>query len=428
MMNDGRVSSAAAGVESGRAGACRSPLPSALMALTLLALVQLACTLTTETVVTRPVYNDYVCRATLVDTSNGERRLVNSSMLDRTAPGAPGRTFFDFDWDGDGMRGEEEDARLDWRRYLTASVVTSTTFNGRSWCVVPSETSCTRQGAIYWRDGVMPGPLSATPPPDCTAASGAHLEVNAPGLTPDNQFSFPDTAVGDSSAPVTFTVTNVSMVSLRVVGVDFTGGAGAPDFVKTADGCLPTSAEMMAGRGHLLTAGGTCTFQLQFRPQHRDGVPECAPAAPNESCRRPATLLVSGEVDASRSALSPVSVGVSGRATGGGLVTEPAEVCFPAAPAVGTCTPYQTLRIRNNGTGDLTLTSARLTRAANRFEATMPFLMSFTLSPGLPLDVPVRFCNVADDPTDGEFTINSSSAANPTTVVPLVNPLRRRCP
>lgn len=426
MMN-GRVSSAVAGVESGRTGARKSPLPSALTALALFVLVQLGCVLTTETIVTRPVYNDYVCRATLIDTSNGERRLVNSSMLDRTAPGAPGRTFFDFDWDGDGMRGEEEDARLDWRRYLGASVVTSMNFNGRSWCVVPSETSCTRQGSIYFRDAT-PGPLSAAPPPDCTAATGAHLEVTAPGLTPENQFSFPDTAVGDSSAPVTFTVTNASMVALRVNGVDFTGGSAAPDFVKTADGCLPTSAEMTAGRGHLLGPGAACTFQLQFSPEHRDGVPECAPAAPNESCRRMATLLVSGEVDAGRSALSPVGVGVSGRATGGDVVTEPAEVCFPSAPAVGTCTPFQTLRIRNNGTGDLTLTSARLTRAANRFEATMPFLMPFTLTPGLPLDVPVRFCNVADDPTDGEFTINSSSAINPTTVVTLVNPLRRRCP
>jgi hypothetical protein len=397
------------------------------MALGLLALVQLACLLTTETIVTRPVYNDYVCRATLVDTSNGERRLVNSAMLDRTAPGAPARTFFDFDWDGDGMGGEEEDARLDWRRYLTASVVTNTNFAGRSWCVVPSETSCTRQGTIYFR-GAMPGPLSAAPPPDCTSATGAHLEITAPGLTPENQFSFSDTAVGDSSVPVTFTVTNPSMVALRVNSVDFTGGADAPDFLKTADGCLPTPTETAAGRGHLLDAGGACTFQLQFQPLHRDGVPECPPASPNESCRRRATLLVSGEVDESRSALSPLSVGLSGRATGGDIVTEPAEVCFPAAPALGTCTPYQMLRIRNNGTGDLTLTSARLTRAANRFEATMPFLMPLTLPPGFPLDVPVRFCNVADDPTDGEFTINSSSATNPTTVVPLINPLRRRCP
>jgi len=124
----------------------------------------------------------------------------------------------------------------------------------------------------------------------------------------------------------------------------------------------------------------------------------------------------------------PVSVGVSGRAIGGEIVTEPTEVCFPTAPALGTCTPWQTLRIRNTSGGDLTLTSARLTRTGNLFEAPMPFLMPFTLPAGLPLDVNVRFCNVANDPTDGEFTVNSSSPVNPTTVVTLVNPLRRTCP
>ena len=106
---NGRVSHS--GAEPGRTNAGRSPLPTALVALGLLALVQLACVLTTETIVTRPVYNDYVCRATLVDTTTGERRLVNSASLARTAPGAPTRTFFDFDWDGDGTRGEAEDAR-----------------------------------------------------------------------------------------------------------------------------------------------------------------------------------------------------------------------------------------------------------------------------------------------------------------------------
>jgi hypothetical protein len=139
-------------------------------------------------------------------------------------------------------------------------------------------------------------------------------------------------------------------------------------------------------------------------------------------------LSVTGETDMTRNALMPVAVGVSGRAIGGGIVTEPTEVCFPTAPAIGTCTAWQTLRIRNNSTGDLTLTSAQLTRTGNRFEAPMPFLMPFTLPPGLPLDVMVRFCNVAGDPTDGEFTINSSSPSNPTTVVTLVNPLGRRCP
>jgi hypothetical protein len=126
--------------------------------------------------------------------------------------------------------------------------------------------------------------------------------------------------------------------------------------------------------------------------------------------------------------LTPVTVGLSGRAIGGAIVTEPAEICFPTAPAIGSCTDPRPLRIRNTSTGDLTLTSARLTRAGNRFEAPMPFLMPFTLTPGLPLDVAVRFCNVANDRTDGEFTINSSSPSNPTTVITLVNPLNRLCP
>ena len=425
MMN-GRVLNPGAGVEAGRPAAGGPRLLPSLLLLGFLTLSQAGCLLVTDRAYYRPAYNNYVCRATLADTSTGERRVVSSSTLERTAPGAPARTFFDFDWDGDGGR-DDDDALADWRRYLSASVVTSTNFAGRSWCVVPSETSCTRQGTVVFR-GTMPGALPAVTPPDCTAATGARLEVSAPGLTPDGQLSFPDTAVGEASAGVTFTVTNVSAVPLRVNSVAFAPGADESDFVKTADGCLPTPAELAAGRGHLLAAGGTCAFQLQFSPRHRDGVPECDAASPNESCRRRATLSVSGEVDESTSRLSPVDVPLSGRATGGGLVTEPTEVCFAAAPALGACTPTLTLRIRNNGAGDLTLTSARLTRAANRFEATMPFLMPLTLPRGLFIDVPVRFCNVADDPTDGEFTINSSSPARPTIAVPLVNPLRRVCP
>ena len=384
------------------------------------------CVLITDQAYTRPNYSDYICTATLVDTANGERRRVSSSMLSSLSPRPPARTLFDFDWNGDGMR-NETDVRLDWRRYISQSILTTSTFTGRSWCIDPNQISCTRQGHAIFR-GALPGALPSMTPADCSMPSGPQLEVTALGLTSDRQLSFPDTNIGRTSATVTFTVTNRSTVPLRVNSVDFTGGADRADFVKTADSCQPTAAEMTAGRGHLLAAGAACTFDLQFGPQHRDGVPECNAASPNESCRRRATLLVAGEVDSSRSALTPVSVGVSGRAIGGEIVTEPTEVCFPTAPALGTCTPWQTLRIRNNSGGDLTLTSARLTRAGNMFEAPMPFLMPFPLPAGLPLDVNVRFCNVANDPTDGEFTINSSSPVNPTTVVTLVNPLRRTCP
>ena len=389
--------------------------------LSLLAFTQ-GCSLILDDYYTRTYYTSYTCRATLVDTSNGERRMVASNMLSTNAPGAAARTFFGYDWDGNGTA-EQADAQLDWRRYLNNNVATSTNFTGRSWCVRPAETSCMQSGRFA---GAIT-PLPAGELPNCSGAEGAALQVSASGLTTDNQFAFPDTLIGSATAPVTFTVTNMSGAALRVNTADFIAGADVPDYVKTSDSCVPTPAEMTMGRGHLLAPTGVCTFQLQFRPQHRDGIPECAPGTPNESCRRRAALLVTGEVDASRRMLTPVNVGLSGRALGGDLVTEPTEICFASAPALGSCTPSQLLRIRNTTGGDLTLTSARLTRAGNRFEATMPFLMPITLPMSLSIDVPVRFCNVANDPTDGEFTINSSST-RPTIVVTLVNPLNRRCP
>lgn len=388
---------------------------------------QPACVLITEGIYTRPVYRSYTCNATLMDTNNGERRTVASNMISATAPGAASRSFLTYDWDGNGTR-NEADALLDWRRYLRNNVSTSTNFTGRSWCVVPSSTTCSDPRDVVWRSATPPTALPTPELPNCSAITGTQLEVSAPGLTSDNQFEFPDTAVGTGGPAIVFTVTNRSTVPLRVNGVSLMAGAFMPDFIKSADTCAPTAAEMTARRGHLLGAGAACTFQMQFVPQHRDGVPECSAGSPNESCRRTGSLSVTGEEDSTRSVVTPVIVRISGRATGGSIVTEPGEICFSSAPALGSCTPYQNLRIRNTSTGDLTLTSARLTRSGNLWEATMPFLMPLTLPMGLYVDVPVRFCNMANDPTDGEFTINSSSPTNPTTVVRLVNPLTRTCP
>lgn len=401
-----------------------------------LALGQAGCLLTTETIYLRWTYNNYVCRATLVDTATGERRIVDSTMLASTAPGAPARSFFDKDWDGNGTR-DRADALLDWKRYLAAHVLTSRNFTGRSWCVRPSDISCELRGTVSFNGiagGTDPTPpaLPDGAPPECPSTVGARLDVTAPGLTADNQLSFPDTAVGGASAPVTFTVANASTIPLRVNGVDFVGGADAPDFVKTADSCLPTSAEMATGRGHLLGTGGSCTFQLQFRPRHRDGVAECAAASPDESCRRRASLFVTGEADLERTALSPVSVGLSGRAIGGHLVVEPAgDVCFAAnVGSPGWCAEAHTIRLRNDGPGELSIYSAGIAGGSGTggFQQLLPYpVLPLRLGPGESSDFIVRFCN-AGTTTDSTFTINSSDPRNPTVVVALINPLRLRCP
>ena len=408
-----------------------------LALLTSLTMGQLGCSLIGETIYLRVFFDNYVCRATLVDTAYGERRVVDSSMLASTAPGAPDRSFIAKDWDGNGRR-EDADALLDWRRYLAAHVLTSRNFIGRSWCARPSDISCVRRGTVGFNttagSSVTAGPpaLPAGAPAECPADAGGRLEVSAPGLAPDGQFSFPDTAVGDVSAPVTFTVTNPSTVPLRVNGVALLPGAHVPDFVKSADTCQPTSMDIASMRGYFLGAGRSCTFQMQFRPQHRDGVPECADAAPDESCRRSATLSVTGESNLERNALTPANVGLSGRALGGRLTVEPSgEVCFSASvPVTGWCTERRTIRLRNDGLGELTVSSAGIMggSGAGGFQQLAPFpALPLRLAPGGTADFTVRFCNEGSA-ADSTFTINSSDHRSPTTTVTLVNPLGRRCP
>ena len=159
-----------------------------LVLLLFLALTQANCVLTTEPIFTRRVWQNYICKVILVDTLTGERRLVNSSMLDRTAPGAPARTLFNFDWNGDGLN-NEADVLYDWRRYVAGTILSTSTFSGRSWCISPTETACDLQGTFYFR-GAMPGALPDITVSDCSAASFAPRS-QCPGLTTDNQFSFP---------------------------------------------------------------------------------------------------------------------------------------------------------------------------------------------------------------------------------------------
>ncbi|MCA1619908.1 MAG: choice-of-anchor D domain-containing protein [Acidobacteria bacterium] len=372
-----------------------------------------------------------------MDTDSGEQKIVDSSMLASTAPGAPDRSFFANDWDGNGM-GDAADALLDWRRYLAAHVVNSRDFTGRTWCARPSDISCEMRGTVSFVAASgspvpLPPALPDGAPAECPSTVGARLEVSAPGLTADNQFSFPDTGVGAASAPVTFTVTNPSAVPLRVNGVDFMGGADSPDFLMTPGSCQPTPADM--GRGRLLSAGGSCNFQVQFRPRHRDGIVECAAASPDESCRRRASLFVTGEVDLERTALAPINVGLSGRAIGGSLVIEPAgDICFAANVDAPGCTERHTIRVRNDGPGVLIITSAgvRGGSGADGFEHLPPYpVLSEPLPPGGTADFIVRFCNYAmgaSSGADSAFTINSSDPRSPTVVVTLVNPLRLRCP
>ena len=370
------------------------------------------------------------CRAVVVDLVTRQPVTVISG---NPGPGVEPRIFFDGDWDGNGVE-DEADVLVDWQRYLVHRLLPGSHFADRSWCVIPSEVSCERtrialRGSERRRTAALPPGAPAA----CAGPPPPRLEISAPtGAIPADRYSFPDTAVGAASPPVTLTVTNRGGEPLRLSGVDFSIGADVPDFVKTADNCRPRPDELSAGRGRLMAPGEACTAEFAFRPQHRDGVPECG-SATGESCRRLATVFATGFSEPDRRSFPPARLELSGRAPGGRLVVvEPAggEVCFSASvPVIGWCTERRTIRVRNDGLGELAVSSAGILggSGAGGFQQVAPTPALTPLAPGGTADFTVRFCNEGSS-ADGAFVINSSDPLRPTTVVTLVNPLRLRCP
>jgi hypothetical protein len=420
----------------------RRTLGPAAAAFLLLLLTTLGCSLVSETPRFVNRYNKYTCRATLVDTATGEVRMLvsNAPEINPLPSGETGYVFFDYDWDADSDR-DIDDVLLDWRRYINSRILTSPNYTGRSWCIRPADTSCERDGTHDVRVEATPSPLpDGTAPTDCPPSdSGARLEVTAPGLTADNQLVFADTPTGLTSATVTVTVANNSILPLVVNSADLIGAGDSADFEKLAagDSCQPDPDERRLGVGHTLDPTERCSFAVRFRPQSRAGAPVCDSAGVNETCRRYAALEVAGQTsmaDGGR-ALPPLYVRLSGRVIGGRLLIEPAtnEVCFTGAPSnPGECTETLTIRMSNGGPGELTIYSAGLAgdSATNGFQQLAPApMLPRRLAPGEYVEAYVRYCHPLRDATgaDGGFTVNSDDPRGPR-VVTLVNPLVRRCP
>jgi hypothetical protein len=418
-----------------RRGQTDRPVRS-LMAALVIALLLAAgagCGLVHATYVPPERLRGYRCNVVLVDTASGEQVALTSDDPWFTTQGIK-REFFDWDWDGNGVR-HDDDALYDWRRYVAYKVLATSRFEGGSWCARPTWTFCNNvTGVRNVRRRDVPGPVPDVTLTECPVPPRPRLEISAPGLTPGGAFQFPDAPLGSTSAPVTFTISNMSGEPLRVLGADFIGGPDSPDFRKTADTCEPTTAERAAGRGHLLPTGGSCTVEVVFQPQSRAGAFACATGMTTDACRRQQTLFVTGEVDGDRGLTAPLTVALSGRALGNGVlvVENGEEVCFRRSVTgmPGSCTETITIRMRNGGTGPLTINSAGLVgdSMANGFRQLAPFpALPRTLGPGEVVEAHVRYCNPGSGSADGQFAINSSDPRNPTTVVRLVNPLVRRC-
>ena len=377
------------------------------------------------------------CDALLQETRTRERIRVTSDPPFNPLPASSARHFItNRDWNGDGRR-DVEDAKTDWRRYIFNNILPSPRFAGRTWCVEPITINCTPTA--------LPEP-SPEPPlrpavlVECSPEPiDARLEVSAPGLVlaaeRHYRLSFPDTPTGLSS-PVTITVRNAGTTSLRINSADFLGATRELDFFEpmASGDCLPTTDENFRGVGHELMRGSSCSFQVNFRPEYRPGVPECdRDDIMSRSCDRLAVLLITSESLSGR-ALPELRLFLDGRAIGGRLVVAPSEICFPTVPSASMCTeagPASTITIRNEGTrettGNLKINLASLVVPRPDFVVTPVRFAGITLAPGEMRTVQVQYCERGDT-VHNAYRIFSSAPRNPTVEIPIINPNVRTCP
>jgi hypothetical protein len=148
-----------------------------------------------------------------------------------------------------------------------------------------------------------------------TGTGEAPLTVSPTSLT------LPSTAVGSSSS-ASVTVTNSTSSSITL------GASASADYAVTGGSC-----------GTSLAGGANCTITVTFTPQYEATIK--------------GALAISSSTE-----LSPLTVGLSGAATGGSkpaLKFSPASVTFTATGLGATSAPA-TVKVTNSGTGTITIT------------------------------------------------------------------------
>ncbi len=408
----------------------RMKLRSYALPLFMLAIVtfQAGCALSHATLPRRQ--STWRCETLLRQPSTRERTRVTSDPPFNPLPGATSPRFFTaVDRTGDGIA-DVNDVRVDWHRYIHNIILASPRFATRRWCIEPMTTNCTENL----------GPPFVLPPRDLPADDplftcpreprrDEQLEISAPGLgaeAPDYTLSLPDTPIGSASSPVTFILRNAGMTPIRINSTDFLNTTDRSDFEQPGSSdCLPTEDESRRFLGRELRGGGTCSFQVTFRPQNRSGSECDRDDASNTSCRRVAVLRITSET-LSGQVLPSFTVTFMGRAIGGRLVVEPAEICFPRVPPSSMCTDEEQITFRNDGTGNVRIYLA-FTNLREDFRVDPVRYAGITLIPGDNRTVRVRYCERGDR-VDNTYTIISTAPRNPSAIVAVFNPNNRTCP
>jgi hypothetical protein len=270
-----------------------------------------------------------------------------------------------------------------------ASVVVPVGFSETNNCVsaagLATTASCTinvafAPGAAQAYSGVVTITDNVPNSPQTISLSGTGTAATAAlTLTPTSQ-SFGSIAVGSSSEPVTFTLTNVGTAAIDLGNI--TSSAGFTDTTNCGDGLNPAGND-----------GSSCTVQVSF--------------APTATGAATGTLTVNYTVVGNTNNLTATS-SLSGTGTGatGTITVSPSSLSF-GSQVVNTTSGAQTITITNTGTTAVTVSSVTVPGGYAQTNNCTSIAASGTCT------INVTFTPLAAQSYTGNVTITDSAAGSP---------------
>ncbi len=222
-------------------------------------------------------------------------------------------------------------------------------------------------------DGAVTITDNATTSPQVVSLTGT---ATGPVVFSPASLSFPATAIGSTSSPLTLTVTNKQTTALTVNGVSVSG-----DYVVSSTTCSGSIA-----------SGGTCTLQVTFTPTVGGTIPGAL------------TLLDSA-------ADSPEIVSLSGKATG--TVTTPVSFSPTTlsfiAQQTGTTSAGKIVTLTNKGTSSLTISTVAV---SGDYTQTNTCAGNSIAANGT-CTITVKFAPSATGTIKGAITVTDAAATSP---------------
>jgi len=199
--------------------------------------------------------------------------------------------------------------------------------------------------------------------------------------------TFGSVPVGQPSDALPVTVTNSGYGVLHVSSVSITG-SNPSDFSKESDSCT----------GAAVASGSSCSISVTFTPAL--------------SGTRTGTLTILDDSNGVAGSTQTVSLTGTGISSGGGLpvVKLSSSDLYFGNPVVGTTAGTQTVTLKNEGTGTLTISSS-ITPSTARFGATST--CGSSVAAGTSCTISVTFTPIAAGTVTGSIVISDNAEDSP---------------